>query len=226
MREASPASSEPAASSPLREPVASAAYQAASRLMESLLHDARNPLNALAINLEVLGEKLKDDDGKIPETQDKNLRAMREQVFRVDGILRQFAEFMTPRLGARGEQGLSELVQGAVEVVAHESRRRRVKLKVTLEPGLTGACPDAGLLHLLLVQALLRAISRTDSGGETSVVLAREGGQAVLTLSDPAPDSHEPLPQALEAISSLCADLGVPLATSGGTLQLTFGVRA
>lgn len=226
MREASPASSEPAAPAPLREPVAAAAYQAVSRLMESLLHDARNPLNALAINLEVLGEKLKDDDGKIPETQDKNLRAMREQVFRVDGILRQFSEFMTPRLGARGEQGLSDLVQAAVEVVAHESRRRRVKLKVTLEQGLTGPCQDAGLLHLLLVQALLRAISRTDSGGETSVVLARQGGHAVLTLSDPSPGSHEPLPHSLEAISSLCADLGLPLATSGGTLQLTFGVRA
>ena len=39
-------------------------YGAVPALMDSLLHDVRNPLNALAINLEVLAEKLKGETGR------------------------------------------------------------------------------------------------------------------------------------------------------------------
>src|SRR5687767_9977504 len=47
-----------------------AARQAANqRLMDSLLHDVRNPLNALSINLDVLTEKIRREHGEIPAAQ-------------------------------------------------------------------------------------------------------------------------------------------------------------
>lgn len=112
----------------LPEAALRAAYLVASRLMESLLHDARNPLNAVAINLEVVAEKLKDDEGKIPESVERNLKSMREQVYRVDAILREFSDFIAPRLGTSGDLELGPLLSRALEVVGHEARKRRVKV--------------------------------------------------------------------------------------------------
>ncbi|MHA7631305.1 histidine kinase dimerization/phospho-acceptor domain-containing protein [Corallococcus sp. M7] len=80
------------------DPVVGAArYDAVPPLMDSLLHDVRNPLNALAIHLEVLSEKLKGESGQVPATQEKNLKAMREQIARVDGLLKLFSDFMVFR---------------------------------------------------------------------------------------------------------------------------------
>src|SRR3954463_13304181 len=92
------------------DPVVGAArYSAIPALMDSLLHDVRNPLNALTINLEVLYGKLKAEMGEVPLSQEKNIKAMRDQIQRVDGILRQFHEFIVLRGGAAGEVDLSEV---------------------------------------------------------------------------------------------------------------------
>src|SRR6476646_8256161 len=77
--------------------VQAAKYALVQRLIDSMLHDARNPLNALAINLDVLTEKLRGPDRLVPPNQEKNLKAMREQIFRVDGILKTFSDYLAPK---------------------------------------------------------------------------------------------------------------------------------
>ena len=84
----------PAPVSDVQTVVGAARNAVAQRLMDSLLHDVRNPLNALSINLDVLTEKIRRELGEIPAAQEKNLKVMREQIFRVDAVLRQFADFM------------------------------------------------------------------------------------------------------------------------------------
>jgi phosphoglycerate-specific signal transduction histidine kinase len=116
------------------DPVVDAArYSAVPSLMDSLLHDVRNPLNALSIHLEVLTEKLKGEAGQVPASQEKNLRSMREQIQRVDGILRRFSEFIVSRPGSLGDVELSDTVTRALEVLAHESRKRRLEAAAALE---------------------------------------------------------------------------------------------
>ncbi|HXN41127.1 MAG TPA: histidine kinase dimerization/phospho-acceptor domain-containing protein, partial [Myxococcaceae bacterium] len=70
-------------------------WQTARALVLGLLHDARNPLNALAINLEVLTDKLRQSEA--PATGEKNVKAMREQIRRIDSMLRRFGDFLAPR---------------------------------------------------------------------------------------------------------------------------------
>ncbi|HME91896.1 MAG TPA: histidine kinase, partial [Myxococcaceae bacterium] len=110
-------------------------FAAVPGLVDSLIHDARNPLNALTLNLEVLTEKIHALPNSLPAA-DKNLRAIREQVFRVDSILRKFAEFIAARPAGQGEANLSELVVRAVEVLGHEARSGRVRMLSQIEPGL------------------------------------------------------------------------------------------
>lgn len=208
VREAAASREAPAAPT-LPTEASTAVFQAGSRLMDSMLHDARNPLNALAINVEVLAEKLKDDDGKVPESLDKNLRAIRDQVYRVDAILRQFADFITPRVGVAADTNLSEVVQRAVEVVSHEGRKRRVKLQTVLDGGSVVPVADAGALNLLLAQVLLRAVSRAAAGTELSIAIVKVDGRPILRVTEPqaAPvENTEPL-HALARQAGVTAEL-------------------
>ncbi len=214
-------SSVPAAQESSDPVVGAARYGAVPALMDSLLHDVRNPLNALAINLEVLGEKLKAETGQVPPSQEKNLRAMREQIQRVDGMLRQFADFIVYRGGTPGEASLTDAAKRALEVLSHESRRRRLKLQLTLEPDVRVRMQDTGELGFFLVQALLRAFGRSDTGGEVRITVRSEGALAAFEVED-AGFGAEPTPDAVAALGLRCAQLGVDLQLRGGGCRLLF----
>ena len=92
--------------------IRSVRWSAAVRLMDSLVHDVRNPLNALAINVEILHEKLSRAAGGVPSAQAKNLQAMQEQIRQVNTMLGDFARFLAPAPGAPAVLSLSAVVRG------------------------------------------------------------------------------------------------------------------
>ncbi len=207
------------------DPIVDAArYGAVPTLMDSLLHDVRNPLNALSIHLEVLSEKLKVDTGQVPPAQEKNLRAMREQIQRVDGILRRFSSFIVSRSGTPGEVDLSETVTRALDVLGHESRKRRLRLQCSLTPGARVRLEDAGDLGFLVVQALLRAFGRSEEGAEVSVAVRVEEGQGVLEVVQATPPEAESseVSEVSAALELRCAQLGVEVRQRAGSCRLVF----
>jgi signal transduction histidine kinase len=205
------------------DPVVDAArYSAVPTLMDSLLHDVRNPLNALSIHLEVLAEKLKAGTGQVPPSQEKNLRAMREQIQRVDGIMRSFCEFIVFRSGAPGEAALSETAVRALEVLGHESRRRRIQVQAAIEPGVKVRLGDGGELGFLLVQALLRAYARSEGGTEVKVAVRVEESRAVLEVVDASSVTAERTPEAAAALALRCSQLGVECHLEAGVCRLAF----
>lgn len=212
----------PAAPQGPDEVLDAARYAAVPPLMESLLHDVRNPLNALAINLEVLTEKLKGEDGEVPPGQAKNLRAMREQVARVDGILRQFSEFLVHRGGSAGEASLSETLERVLAVLGHEGRRRRIKVQAAIEPGLGVRLPDVSELGFLLLQPVLRAFERGEAGSEVCIAARGEGSRVVLEVVEAADIPAQRSAGAVAGLERACARLGVELQLRGGTCRLIF----
>jgi signal transduction histidine kinase len=180
------------------DPVVDAArYGAVPTLMDSLLHDVRNPLNALSIHLEVLTEKLKGETGQVPPSQEKNLKAMREQIQRVDAILRRFTDCLV-------------------------SRKRRLQVRPTVAPGVRARLADTGELGFLVVQALMRAYGRSEQGAEVTVAVRAEDSRAVLEVVDATNVSAENAPEVVAALELRCAQLGVELQLRAGTCRLTF----
>jgi signal transduction histidine kinase len=198
-------------------------HAAAVRLLDSMLHDVRNPLNALSINLDVLTEKLRGPDGIIPPTQEKNLKAMREQVLRVDAVLRQFVEFMAPR-AAEASRGapLSDTVSGALVVLGHELRKKRLSVSSQVEPGVRVSERRRGSVGTLVLQALLRAIDRSDTTGAIEVAVVKAAGGAQLRVKDSSTASVDPMSRARVALEGLAEEEGIGLQLSGQELVIHF----
>jgi len=208
--------------STFNEPVIDAVrYSAVPLLTDSLLHDVRNPLNALSINLEVLTEKLKVE-GAVPANQEKNLRAMREQIFRVDATLRLFAEFLAARPGEATEATLSDVLSRALQVVSHESRRRRLHVHTTVEADVKVRGAVVTELAFLSIQPLIRAFHRADADGDVRVSLASEGTRAIFEVSDGAAKDGETAPEVAAALKLACERLGVDLTLRGGQCRMVF----
>ncbi len=164
--------------------IRSARHALVELLTDSFLHDARNPLNALSINLEVLAERLRREaGGALPAQYEKNIRTMREQVVRVDAMMRSFSDFIAPRQKGPETVDFSELLTKALEVIGHEGRKRQVSLRPMIDSGIkvrSGAEPS-GLTYLAL-QPLAHAISSSPRGAEVLVTLRKEEGEAVLRV--------------------------------------------
>jgi signal transduction histidine kinase len=191
--------------------------------MDSLVHDVRNPLNALAINVEILHEKLaRAGGGEVPAAQAKNLQAMREQISRVNGMLGDFARFLAPAPGAPAALSLSQMVKDAAGVLGHASRRARVKLAVDLPDGQAAIeAMDPSVLGFLVLLPLFRAVERTPEDGQVRVMVRDEGGRTVLHVQDGGREEGEET-EVEQALRAAASESGVELHVRGPQLRLSF----
>lgn len=149
--------------------------QRVAELSSGIAHEVRNPLNAIAIHLEVLSDKLRDVEGNLPSPVRPNLEAIRSQIHRLDGIIRQFSDFAQGR--APGPE-LPELLEGAVALCSFPMRRRG--LEVELEPVPALLVGDGAALSLALVETLLLGIEAAEVGSKIRLVV--EEGESEIRI--------------------------------------------
>ena len=198
-------------------------WSTAVRLMDSLVHDVRNPLNALAINVEILHEKLsRAAGGQLPAAQAKNLQAMREQVTRVNRLLGEFARFLAPSPTAPTVVSLSTTVEDAVAVLGHSGRRARVKIAVDAPEAQAGVeAMDPSVLGFLVLVPVLRALERTPEDGQVRVSVRTEGAREVLHVQDGGREEGEDT-EVEQALAAAAAEYGVEFHVRGSQLRLSF----
>ncbi len=199
------------------------------RLADSMLHDVRNPLNALSINLDVLSEKIRRELGEIPPAQEKNLKVMREQIHRIDAILREYLEFIAPRPESIPVPvNVSEITARALKVLGHECRRSMIRVRPLVEPELRISATDAGAVRFLVMQVLFRGAARAGQDGELEVTLQRDGPNAALRVRDARDsrdDAAEPYAFVLPAIERMSVQLGAEMRRTGSELVLSLPLK-
>jgi signal transduction histidine kinase len=191
--------------------------------MESLVHDVRNPLNALAINVEILQEKLsRAAGGEVPPGQAKNLQSMREQIARVNGMLGEFARFLAPAPAAPAVLSLSSVVKDALAVLGHAGRRARVRVAVDVPDGQSAVeAMDPSALGFLALVSVLRAVERTPEDGLVRVSVRDEGARIVLHVQDGGREEGEDS-EVEQALAEAAREYGAEIHVRGSQLRLSF----
>jgi signal transduction histidine kinase len=190
--------------------------------MDSLVHDVRNPLNALAINVEILHEKLaRATGGEVPAAQTKNLQAMRDQIARMNGMLGDFARFLAPPPGAPAVLSLSQVLREALAVLGHAARRARVKVTADVPEGQAAvAAMDPSGLGFLVMVSVLRAIERTPEDAQVRVSVRDEGTRVVLHVQDGGREEAEET-EVEQALAAGAREYGAEFHVRGSQLRLS-----
>jgi signal transduction histidine kinase len=178
------------------------------RLVDSMMHEARNPLNAIAIHLEIVSEKLRKAGASV--NVDSNLQAIRSQLARVDELLRKFGSFMLPKKRGDGAFPLSSTVELAIELLDYERRRKNVEIDARIEAGLTVQTAERSVAPSLVLVLLLSSLDRAPSGSRVGVSVAAENGRVAVVVSDSGirqleADFHS------SALEALCIQSGAKL---------------
>jgi signal transduction histidine kinase len=197
--------------------------QGLARLAGGLAHDIKNPLNAMALQLAILDEKLGEGDSGV--ASGAHLAALRDQIGKVNEVVRRFCDVADPA----APYGWLDLGAVAVDIVSlhvHEARRRRVQVQIEAPRGVArvGVAPER--VVLLLLGLFGRAIGETPDGGALKVGVAGQGPEAVVSLAHATGDPDPDLGYYSEVAAAAATALGGSLeaASDGGQERITLRV--
>ncbi len=186
--------------------------EALTRLAGGVAHDVKNPLNAMALQLALLGDKVAGGGTGLADSCAQNLASLKAQIGRVDEVMRRFVAVTDP--SAEGEWlDLSAYAPDAATLFRHEARRRGVELRCEAPSmPLRARCAPLHGARLVLV-LLLEAVANAPLGGQILVLAAASDGQATLKVSRSAGGET---PGLLDAVGAGAEALGGKLEVADG----------
>ena len=148
---------------------------AISRLTSGVAHEIKNPLNAIALHVELLRTRM---DAPEPE-----IELITREIQRLDHVVRTFLNFNKPlELDITGVD-LAELMREICTFIAPDAEARHIEVEAELEERVW-IRGDPKLLRQAILNVVLNAIDAVDQQGRIGIKVERHDGECVLTISD------------------------------------------
>ena len=151
---------------------------AISRLTSGVAHEIKNPLNAMALHLEVLKGKL---EGQQPE-----LDVIGREIKRLDTVVKTFLNFNRPVDLDYKPIDFNDLVKEILALVSPDAYAKNIALITVLQDKLW-INGDANLLTQAILNVINNGMEAMTAGGTLTIRTASDGSQCLLTVSDVGP---------------------------------------
>ncbi len=151
---------------------------AISRLMGGVAHEIKNPLNAMALHLEVLKSRLDRDDPEI--------EVIAAEIKRLDRVVKTFLNFNKPLEIQMDVLDVSQLSAEVANLVSPDaaSRSITVETKCSSPAWIKG---DADLLKQAVLNVVMNAIEAMPPGGRLSIRTEEANGENGILIADNGP---------------------------------------
>lgn len=151
---------------------------AISRLTGGVAHEIKNPLNAMALHLEVLRNRLGGPD---PEVD-----VIGREIKRLDNVVKTFLNFNKPiELQARPID-LSLVVEQTMALVSVDAKAKQIQLETNLEPKLW-INGDEDLLKQAILNVVNNGMEAMQHGGMLAIRSSWDGNDCQVTITDAGP---------------------------------------
>ena len=154
------------------------------RLSLKVAHEVRNPIAAIGLNAEMLGDIVKGRPAGDMEEAASLLAAIREQVGALDALTEEylaFARFPRPHFE---EESVSELVQELADFVRPVATRQGLRVSVEIDPSVPMMEIDRGLLRQAVLNLVKNGLEALSSGGELTIASRFDGDTVEISVSD------------------------------------------
>ena len=203
---------------------------AAGRLAGGLIHEIKNPLNTLSLNLQLLAEDYEADDSQEAQRALRRVRRLMAETDRLNAILKDFMGFVRDRKLELVPCDLNELVGDLATFVTPELESKGIQLRASF-----GDAPRCRVDVNLLKQALLNLIINAEDAlaqcpnREIMLRTQRDGDMARIDVIDTGAgipeEDREKIFEAFYSTRKSGTGLGLPttrriVEEHGGTIAL------
>lgn len=196
---------------------------ALARVASGVAHDVKNPLNAMALQIALLTDKIGGAGDDLPAACANNLASLKNQIGRVNEVVRRLADVADPVGGTAFDA--AALANDVASLLCHDARRRRVALACEAGAVAMGARGDGARAARVLLGLVWRATASAQEGGKVSVRARVDHGEVVLTLEH-APIADPALAWIPEVAAEALREMGGRLVSERGAeverLELRF----
>ncbi len=154
-------------------------------LAAGVAHEIGNPLNSLDIHLQLLGRKLRKlppgDRGPLEE----NLNTAREEIQRLDAILKQFLQAVRPTIPLRERADLEALLRETLELLEPELASRHIGVQLDLAESMPLAMVDPGQFQQVFYNLIRNAAQAIPgSEGRISIRMRVNDYEHIISIED------------------------------------------
>jgi len=151
---------------------------AISRLTSGVAHEIKNPLNAMALHLEVLRSRLDDSQPEI--------EVISREIKRLDNVVKTFLSFNKPIDLQTAPVDLSVVAREVQALVAPHARESKVEVIAELLPE-AWVSGDFDLLKQALLNVVINGIEAMPEGGRLEMRTGTDGEDREITVTDSGP---------------------------------------
>ena len=154
------------------------------RLSLRIAHEVRNPISAIELNAEMLGDIVRERNDVDMKEAAGLVAAIRDQVTTLDALTEEylaFARFPKPHFE---EESINHLVQELADFVRPVATRQGLTLRVELDPNVPMMEIDRGLLRQAVLNLVKNGLETLSSGGELTIGSRFDGEAVEIAVSD------------------------------------------
>ena len=158
----------------------SARLAAISRLTSGAAHEIKNPLNSIALHLEILKSKL---ESVAPEAESE-IEVIGREITRLDRVVKSFLDFTRPVALELQRVDLAALAREVASLVQPDAAGQGVKV---ITEGLPVEAPiqgDRDLLMQAVLNVVVNGVESMKDGGRIHLAAEQAGGGWMLTIQD------------------------------------------
>jgi signal transduction histidine kinase len=154
-------------------------------LAAGVAHELGNPLNSLTIHLQLIDRKLKKlRASKETRSLEDSIKICRDEVTRLDGIIRNFLEAIRPRPPDLTELYLPALLEEVLSFQAREIADRGIAIEVEMPAGTPVIMADRDQLKQVFFNLIKNAMEAMQPGGRLTVRLRADDDSVFVALAD------------------------------------------
>jgi two-component system, sporulation sensor kinase E len=156
-------------------------------LAAAMAHEVRNPLNSMAIHVELMEgrlRKLASEMGSETEAALRSVGVLQNEISRIDKILEEYLEHAGAIESARRLVSSEQVISAAVDRVKEEALGRRVSFDVRFTGGPTTWSVDPDAFDDALVALLANAIQASKEGGRVEIEARTDEEHADVQVRD------------------------------------------
>jgi two-component system, sporulation sensor kinase E len=154
-------------------------------LAAGVAHELGNPLNSLTIHLQLIDRKLRKlKASKETRSLEDSIKICRDEVTRLDGIIKNFLEAIRPRAPDLGEVYLPELIEEVMRFQARELADRGILVEAEMPAGTPVVMADRDQLKQAFFNLIKNAMEAMQPGGRLSLKLRSDDDSVYVAIAD------------------------------------------
>jgi PAS domain S-box-containing protein len=158
----------------------SAKLTAISRLTGGVAHEIKNPLNSIALHLEVLRARIENQDA----LAESEIDVISREITRLDRVVKTFLDFNRPVDLNLIEIDAGQLVGEIAALMEPEAGKRNIEMAVDTGPGGLMLRGDRDLLKQAVLNVVMNGIDAMSNGGRLRIEAKRAGADCVIGVAD------------------------------------------